>query len=174
MRAIPVSVNLSTLECRQPELVDHVERALRASGLSPSLLRLEITERALIEDFEATENRLRDLRSLGVRLAIDDFGTGYSSLGSLRRLPVDTLKINRSFVNGLGDEVADRAIVEAITSLAHALGMEVAAEGIETPEQLAHARAAGCDRGQGYYFAEPRPSEAVSTFLSRSSEVVTD
>ncbi len=174
LKATPVSVNLSVQECWQDGLVDYIERVLRETALPPHLLRLEITERALNEDFEATETTLRDLRSLGVRLAIDDFGTGYSSLSSLRRLPVDTLKINRTFVVGVGDEATDRAIVEAITSLAHALGMEVAAEGIETPEQLAHARAAGCDRGQGYYFAEPRPSEAVDTFLSRSSEAATD
>ncbi len=174
MTPTPVSVNLSAQECRQGGLVAYIARVLRETALPPQLLRLEITERALIEDYEATEGTLRDLQRLGVRLAIDDFGTGYSSLSSLRRLPVDTLKINRSFVAGLGDEAADRAIVEAITSLAHALGMDVAAEGIETPEQVAHARAAGCDCGQGYYFAEPRPPEAVDTFLPRSSEAVTD
>ena len=163
-----VSVNLSGQECRQSGLAQQVEHVLRETRLDPNLLRFEVTERALIEDLEATGRTLRALRGLGVRLALDDFGTGYSSLGYLRHLPIDTLKIDRSFVAGLGNKAADRAIVEAAISLAHALGMEVTAEGIETPEQFAHARAVGCDRGQGFYFAEPLDGEAIGALLCSS------
>ncbi|MEJ7818339.1 MAG: EAL domain-containing protein, partial [Thermoleophilaceae bacterium] len=161
-----VSVNLSAQECRQYDLVERVGRILRETGLPPGRLRLEVTERALIEDLGTASETLRGLRGLGVELAIDDFGTGYSSLGHLRRLPLDVVKIDRSFVAGLGTAAEDRAVVEAVTGLAHALGMLVTAEGVETPEQLAQARASGCDRGQGHHFSEPLPAEAIAAFLS--------
>jgi EAL domain-containing protein (putative c-di-GMP-specific phosphodiesterase class I) len=161
-----VSVNLSAPECGQDGLVELVGRVLQETGLPPSRLRLEVTERALIEALGPAGETLRGLRDLGVGLAIDDFGTGYSSLAYLRRLPVDALKIDRSFVAGLGDEAADRAVVEAVAALGHALGMSVTAEGVETPAQLAQARAAGCDRAQGFHIAEPLPPEAIAAALS--------
>jgi EAL domain-containing protein (putative c-di-GMP-specific phosphodiesterase class I) len=161
-----VSVNLSPRECRQNGLVELVGRTLRETGLPPSRLRLEVTERALIEDMGAAHETLQRVRDLGVGVAIDDFGTGYSSLGYLRRLPVDALKIDRSFVAGLGEEAPDRAVVEAVTALAHALGKSVTAEGVETPVQLEHVRAAGCDRAQGYFIAEPLPPEAIASLLA--------
>ncbi len=167
-RAAPltVSVNLSPRQIREPSLVADVERALDESGLDPTTLKLEVTEQLLVEDDGKTASALRALRSKGVRVAVDDFGTGYSSLRYLRRLPVDTLKIDRSFVNGLGAGQADHEIVQAITSLAHTLGMDVTAEGIETEEQLATIRAVGCDRAQGFLFAPPLDPAALDDFLA--------
>ena len=126
-----------------------VRRRCAESGLDPASLCLEITESALMEAGAATTAQLRALKALGVRLAIDDFGTGFSSLAHLRRFPVDMLKIDRTFVAGLGDEAQDAAIAAAVISLAHALGLTTVAEGIETDEQLEVLRELGCDLGPG-------------------------
>lgn len=161
-----VSVNLSALQLRQPDIAHQVERALQRTGLPPHRLKLEVTEKVLVEDLDTTANALAALKSLGVRLAIDDFGAGYSSIGYLRRLAVDTLKIDRSVVEGMGSNPKDQAIVEAITSLAHTIGMEVTAEGIETSDQLTRVLALDCDIAQGYYFSPPLPFEELSPILT--------
>ncbi|MBI4493404.1 MAG: EAL domain-containing protein [Chloroflexi bacterium] len=163
-----MSVNLSARQFQQPNLVEQVAQVLGETGLAPACLKLEITESVLVEDAESTLSRLQALKELGVRLAIDDFGTGYSSLSYLQRLAVDTIKIDRSFVSGLGAEGRNLAIVRAVAVLAQALSMDVTAEGIETPEQLASVRAAGCDHGQGYLFSKPLASEAMDAFLAAS------
>jgi len=147
-----VSVNLSARQFAHTNLDDEVAAILEATGLDPAALELEITESALMDQSERGIEVLRRLRALGVRLVLDDFGTGYSSLSYLKHLPLDTIKIDRSFVAGL-DLAADRSIVEAIIGLAHGLGISVVAEGIETTEQLEALRALGCDIGQGYLFA---------------------
>jgi diguanylate cyclase (GGDEF)-like protein/PAS domain S-box-containing protein len=165
-RPLTVSVNVSARQLRAPDFVGDVERALGAAGLDGDLLILEATEAALGDDPEAADRAADGLRQLGVRLAIDDFGAGYSSLGPLRRLPVAALKIDRSFVVGLAGSDGERAIVQAIASLAHAFGLAVTAEGIETPEQLAWAGAVGCDRGQGYFFAPPLGAQQVTELLA--------
>jgi len=151
-----VAVNLSPREFRQPDLVAAVAAALADAELAAGHLTLEITETVAMEQLEESIATLGALRDLGVRLAIDDFGTGYSSLAYLQRLPVQMLKIDRSF--SPGDE-RNRAIVQAIAALAHSLNLEVTAEGLENAEQVAWARAVGCDLGQGYYFA-PALNEA--------------
>ena len=161
-----VSVNLSTSEFRHPGLVDDVAEALRETGLAPCSLRLEITESVALDDVDAAVAVLTALKALGVRLALDDFGTGYSSLGYLQRLPVDMVKIDRSFLSGADAGPRTLAIVRAIASLAHALGMDATAEGIETAEQLAWAREARCERGQGYYFSRPLPAAAMGRLLA--------
>jgi len=161
-----VSVNLSTSEFRHPGLVDDVAAALRETGLAPCSLRLEITESVALDDVDAAVAVLTALKGLGVRLALDDFGTGYSSLGYLQRLPVDMVKIDRSFLSGADAGPRTLAIVRAIASLAHALGMDATAEGIETAEQLAWAREARCERGQGYYFSRPLPAAAMGRLLA--------
>jgi EAL domain-containing protein (putative c-di-GMP-specific phosphodiesterase class I) len=120
----------------------------------------------LVEDAKGTVDQLRALKALGVGLVIDDFGTSYSSLSYLRRLVVDSLKIDRSFVSGSGDDEKSPSILLAITSLAHALGLDVTAEGIETAEQLARLREIRCDRGQGYYFSKPLSREAMGYLLA--------
>ncbi|HET9444551.1 MAG TPA: EAL domain-containing protein [Acidimicrobiales bacterium] len=152
-----VSVNLSARQLTQRSLVEAVDAAVRDSGLQPHRLCLEITESVLMEDVESSVRVLLALKALGVRIAIDDFGTGYSSLSYLRRFPVDVVKIDRSFVAGLGVDPAADAIVAAVVNLSHALGLRVVAEGVETEEQLLAVRALGCDRAQGFYWSRPVP-----------------
>jgi EAL domain-containing protein (putative c-di-GMP-specific phosphodiesterase class I) len=167
-----MAVNLSGRQFQHPTLVADIARVLRQCKLAPGSLMLEITESIAMRDAAATANILNDLKRLGVRLAIDDFGTGYSSLSYLHSFPIDVLKIDRSFVSRLGGEHSDLAIVEAIIALARGLDMEVTAEGIETPEQLAQLRALKCHRGQGYYFARPLAADAAGEMLSRNAHSI--
>ncbi len=158
-------VNLSARQFDQPDLVEIVAGALSRSGLPPEALCLEITETALMENAEASRAMLEQLDQLGVQLAIDDFGTGYSSLAYLKQFPVDVLKIDRTFVDGLPDDAEDMAIVTTILRLAESLGMVVTAEGIETTQQAATLRGLGCRLGQGYLFARPMPAIEMQTKL---------
>ena len=169
--ALVVSVNLSAKQFAQADLVGEVAAILDRTGLDPATLELEITESVVMDQSEASIERLRGLRALGVKLVLDDFGTGYSSLSYLRRLPLDTIKIDRSFVSGLdaGEAAIDAPIVQAVISLAHGLGIGVVAEGIETETQLAWLRRLGCDRGQGYLYARPLPSARVDLLLASDS-----
>ena len=169
-----VSVNLSACQFQQPDLVEDVAQALRASGLERGRLKLEITESAMMADPDAAIATLRRLKDLGVRIAIDDFGTGYSSLGRLRRFPVDLLKVDRAFVAGLGHEAEDAAIVRAVVGLARALGLGVVAEGVETGAQLAWLRELGCELGQGFYFGPPVPAEAIAALLEKDAAAVAE
>jgi EAL domain-containing protein (putative c-di-GMP-specific phosphodiesterase class I) len=166
-----VSVNLSARQFQQPNLVEQVRDALQETGLDPAVLWLEITESAVMQDVEGGIHTLEALKALGVGLAIDDFGTGYSSLSYLRRFPVDTIKVDRSFVRCLETDHVTVAIVQATVSLAHALGMDVTAEGIETAGQLACVQPLHCDRGQGYYFAHAMPADELTAILSEGSRV---
>jgi diguanylate cyclase (GGDEF)-like protein len=164
-----VSVNLAARQFMDPGLVEDVAAAPRPTapaGLPPACLKLEITESAAMEAGIGTLQTFQALKGLGVQLAIDDFGTGYSSLSYLKRFPVDTLKIDRSFVDGLGQDPQDTAIVQSVIALARSLSLSVTAEGIETPRQLEELVALRCDEGQGYYFARPQPSEAVADLLA--------
>jgi diguanylate cyclase (GGDEF)-like protein/PAS domain S-box-containing protein len=153
--SLSVSVNLSPRQFKDAKLLDEVRRTLRETGLAPSHLKLEITETLMMEDTGATAAIVERLRALGVRIAIDDFGTGNSALSYLKRFPIDTLKIDQSFILGLGRDREDTAIVRAILAFAHSLDIRVTAEGIETADQLALLRRLGCDLGQGYYLARP-------------------
>jgi diguanylate cyclase (GGDEF)-like protein/PAS domain S-box-containing protein len=161
-----MSVNVSSRQLQHPGLVDDVVAALAESGFDPRLLTLEITESATVDDTEATIERLRELKRLGLRLAIDDFGTGYSSLSYLRRFPVDELKIDRSFVAGLGRDEQDTAIVTSVIGLAHALGLQAVAEGVETMEQLERLTMLGCDLAQGYNWRRPAAWSDVDAWLT--------
>jgi len=143
---------------------------LAETGLEPQRLKLEIVETALMSDAEATLTTLHGFRQLGVKLAIDDFGTGYSSLSYLRKFPVDTIKIDQSFVQEATNDRDVSAIIDSIVSLAHALNIDVTAEGVETREQLAFLVRSGCDRAQGYLFARPLPQEALAKFLQATGE----
>jgi diguanylate cyclase (GGDEF)-like protein/PAS domain S-box-containing protein len=156
-----MSVNLSARQFEQRDLTQQVGAALRRSHLDPSALTLEITETAVIRDLRSAIATLGALKNLGVRVAIDDFGTGYSSLSNLQRLPVDLLKIDRSFMTGLEPNNATAAILEATISMAHALGIEVTAEGIESETQLEILSGLGCDYGQGYYLGMPGPADSL-------------
>jgi diguanylate cyclase (GGDEF)-like protein len=164
-RPLTVSVNLSARQFQHPTLVTDIARTVREAGVDPRRLKLEITETVVMQDAEATAAKLRALKSLGIQLAIDDFGTGYSSLTYLKRFPVDTLKIDRSFVDGIGEDAQDTAIVRSVVALAKTLNLSVTGEGIETPVQQAHLVALGCDRGQGYLFAKPLPAEEFERML---------
>jgi predicted signal transduction protein with EAL and GGDEF domain len=160
-----MSVNLSAAQLGEPCLPAMVEGALARSGVDPAALCLEITESALMRDAGQAVGRLHALRELGIHLAIDDFGTGYSSLSYLRRFPVDVLKVDSEFVKGLGHRGDDSTLVAAMTSMSHALGLDVVAEGVETGEQLAELRAAGCDAAQGFWLAHPVPPEELDELL---------
>lgn len=161
-----LAVNVSARQLRDPGLAGEVQSALRAAGLDPGRLTLEITEGALVEDEEHTTDALKELGDLGVHFALDDFGTGYSSLSYLKRLPAGLLKLDRTFVEeaGPGAEKND-VLLSGVVGLAHGLGLQVLVEGVETPGQLAKARAAGCDLAQGHLFSEPLPAEAVRALL---------
>jgi diguanylate cyclase (GGDEF)-like protein/PAS domain S-box-containing protein len=168
-RGLTLSVNLSPKQLQYPELVEDVSQILTRTGLDARYLQLEITERMVMDDAESNIAILRKLRDMGIRVALDDFGTGYSSLSYLKRFPVDVLKIDRSFVEGLGRVSEDTAIVRATIAFARSLGISVIAEGIETPEQLTYVRALGCDLGQGYYLSRPLPSDTAGELLSGGS-----
>ena len=165
-----MNVNLSARQFREPNLVEEVARVLRETSLNPTNLELEVTESVMLNDADAARETLQQLRSLGVRISIDDFGTGYSSLSYLRRFPVDTLKVDRSFVGRLGQEAEDTAIVQAVITLAKTLGLEVVAEGVERLEQLAPLREMECDLAQGYYFARPISSESMPALLASGAQ----
>ncbi|GAC1530241.1 MAG: hypothetical protein NVS3B12_04550 [Acidimicrobiales bacterium] len=165
-----VAVNVSARQLGDPRLIEAVRRALADSGLAPQRLSLEITESALMEDPEAVLDTLVALKSLGVALAIDDFGTGYSSLLYLKRFPVDALKIDRTFVDGLGVDPEDSAIVTSIVSLAAAVGIVAVAEGVETVIQLRELERLGCAYGQGYLWARPEPAADVARRLGLRPE----
>ena len=163
-----MEVNLSARQIDHPEIVDTVEKILRNTGLAPQNLTLEITESALMNDAAAALEVLRALKDLGVTLAIDDFGTGYSSLSYLQRFPLDILKVDKSFVDELGSNPEGSEIVAAVINLAHALGLQVIAEGVETEIQLEELRRLDCDFAQGYLFSRPVPaSELMSRFPER-------
>jgi diguanylate cyclase (GGDEF)-like protein len=161
-----IAVNLSPVQFSSPELVDVVQRALAASGLPPRRLELEITERLLMENSERTLSMLRRLRELGVRIALDDFGTGYSALSYLRKFPLDKIKIDRSFITDIATRSDQVAIVQAVLSIARALGMTVTAEGVETTIQKEFLQALGCDNAQGFLFGRPVPYDEVAKLLT--------
>jgi EAL domain-containing protein (putative c-di-GMP-specific phosphodiesterase class I) len=162
-----MSVNLSARQFVQPDLVDQVDAILTETGMDPTTLELEITESVVMDQSDVGIRTLGRLRDMGVRLVLDDFGTGYSSLSYLKHLPLDTIKIDRTFVMGLEGE-ADRSIVEAVIALAHGLRISVVAEGIETEVQFETLRTMGCDVGQGYLFAKPLPAPEATRLLSPS------
>jgi diguanylate cyclase (GGDEF)-like protein len=167
-----IAVNVSARQLQAPGLVDTVAAALRAHGLPPSALTLEITENVLVEHDERTIAKIELLRELGVRLAIDDFGTGYSSLAYLRRFPVDVLKVDRSFVSGVGHGGDLTALTSTIVRLGRELGLTLVAEGIEQSDQLQALLGMGCHRGQGYLFSRPTTPEAIGMLLREAPDLV--
>ena len=164
-RQLKVAVNLSTRQLAHPGLVRLVADTLEETGADPSSLCLEITETVLMQEADRAVVLLEELKGLGITLSLDDFGTGYSSLSYLQRFPVDVVKVDRSFVNGLVDRPGDASIVAAIRDVTRSLGLGVVAEGIETPEQLERLQALGYEKGQGYLFARPGPREGLHDLL---------
>jgi len=165
-----VSINVSALQFQQADFVGMVDAALRAAGLPPALLELELTESILVRDADEALERLHALAAIGVVLSIDDFGTGYSNLAYLKRFPISKLKIDRSFITGLPQDDSDRAIVSATIGMARALGLAVVAEGVETMEQLECLRALDCAAYQGFLCAPALPAERFERLLAQDQQ----
>lgn len=165
-RGLRLSVNLSVREFAQADLADQVAVVLGETGLEPSALQLEITESAIMGQGHPALQTIADLRTLGVAIHLDDFGTGYSALSYLHRLPLDAVKVDRATTSVIDSEERPLQVVRSIIALVHALGMDVVAEGIQSPQQLALLRTMGCDLGQGYYFSTPRPAEEMRDLLA--------
>ena len=165
---VSVAVNLSSRQFADERLVARVEAALRKHALDPGLLELELTENIVMQDAERFGEKLRALKRLGIRLSLDDFGTGYSSLRYLKRFPLDRLKIDQSFIADVTTNPDDAAIVRAVISLGHSLGLELVAEGVETEAQIGWLRRERCDQIQGYYFSQAVPAAAFERLLVES------
>jgi diguanylate cyclase (GGDEF)-like protein len=172
LTGLKVSVNVSAVQFRQCDLTQIVAEALAATGLPPWCLDLEITETVLMQDADATIATLLALKAMGVCISVDDFGTGYSSLAYLRRFPIDTLKIDKSFMRDVTCDGHNAAIVRTVLTLARNLDLESIAEGVETEEQVAFLRAEGCDRLQGFYFSKPLPAEQLAEYVRSAGRIV--
>ena len=168
LRHVPVSVNISGRHVVHPRVVDEVQRTLREFGVEPGRLIMEVTETSLVEDFETAASVLAALREQGIGICLDDFGTGYSALGYLRQFGFDRLKIDRTFVQHIGDSASDEAIVRSIVALAEALNLTLTAEGVETPAQREVLHRLGCRDAQGFLFAEPMDVEELRAWLARA------
>lgn len=164
-RCIPVGVNLSAVQFRRQDIVALVQDALQESGLDPAYLELELTEGTVMMDVERAIKVMKDLKRIGVQLAIDDFGTGYSSLAYLKRFPIDTLKVDQSFVRGIANSVPDAEIARTIVHLAHGLGLRVVAEGVETIEQLLFLKEQRCHHIQGFFYSPPVTHDEIAARL---------
>jgi len=165
LSALPLAVNVSARQFRSPTFVQEVSRVLSETGINPRLLKLELTESLMLDNMDETIVKMQQLKALGVRFSIDDFGTGYSSLAYLTQLPIDQLKIDRSFVRNIGVQTSDAAVIDSIIGLARSLGLEVIAEGVETNAQREFLALHGCANCQGYLFGRPQPLEAFEASL---------
>jgi EAL domain-containing protein (putative c-di-GMP-specific phosphodiesterase class I) len=165
---LSVAVNLSVRQILVPDIAQQIGAVLQSTGVRPADLCLELTESVFMGDVDYFGTTLASIKALGVDLAIDDFGTGYSSLSYLKRFPVDAVKVDRAFVDGLGIDSHDTALVAAIVAMADALGLEVIAEGVETREQLMGLKRLGVPRAQGFYLARPMSADAISRLVTES------
>jgi EAL domain-containing protein (putative c-di-GMP-specific phosphodiesterase class I) len=164
------SINVSVLQLLRAPLADQLRRILAETGVPPDRIELEVTESMVMQNAEQTLAVLHQLREVGVRVAIDDFGTGYSSLVYLKRLPIDTLKIDKEFIGDLTDDPDDKAITATIITMAHSLGLHVVAEGVETAAQLGYLRGQGCDEVQGYWLSRPLETPQAFAFVRERNE----
>ena len=162
---VPVAVNLSALQCREPSLPETVRRVLKESAIDPMLLELELTEGTLMAQTDVLCNRMVEIKKTGIRFSLDDFGIGYSSLSYLTRFPIDTLKIDISFVRGMMDDPKDLAVVDTIIDLADNLQLRTVAEGVEKQEQVMLLKLLGCQSMQGYFFSKPLPALEFAELL---------
>jgi EAL domain-containing protein (putative c-di-GMP-specific phosphodiesterase class I) len=167
-----MAVNISARLFKQQSLLKTVMRALKETRLDPSCLELELTEGTLMENAETTIKTLYELKAMGVHLSIDDFGTGYSSLSYLKRFPIDTLKIDQSFVQDITTDPDDAAIAGLIIAMAHSLKLKVIAEGVETEEQLVFLQSQQCDEMQGFLFSKPVPVETFTQLLQEGRQLI--
>ena len=171
-KPLRLAVNLSGRQFLHFNLIKQVEEALRNASFDPRLLDFEITETIAMHNAEESVGVMRQLKSLGIGLSLDDFGTGYSSLSYLKRFPIDVLKIDKSFVRDIPEDANDLAIVSAIIAMAHALGLKVIAEGVETGAQWEFLRDCGTQLAQGYYFGRPLPAQDLEALLARGASLV--
>ncbi|MEG1326781.1 MAG: GGDEF domain-containing phosphodiesterase, partial [Janthinobacterium sp.] len=163
---VPVAINISARQLRDPQLLATVTRCLAAHALAPALLELEVTESCFIDDISQAREVLERLRALGLVISLDDYGTGYSGLSHIRLLPIHTLKIDRSFIRDIAIDRNDAMIVASTIGLAHGLGLRVVAEGVESGEQLACLQQLGCQQVQGFYLHRPAPAAAIAALLA--------
>jgi EAL domain-containing protein (putative c-di-GMP-specific phosphodiesterase class I) len=170
-RPVPIAVNISAIQFMRDDFADQVAEVLRESGLDPELLELELTESVMVKDFTESTRQLERLKALGVSIAVDDFGTGYSSLNQLHRLPIDRIKIDRSFIQALGETRGTLPIVESIIAMAHRMGMIVVAEGVETEQQERALVDHGCDLLQGYLLSKPVDAMHAAGLMASSGFV---
>jgi len=161
----PVAVNVSTRQFRQKDLVDHISQALTDSALNPSCLELELTENFFMEDTQQSRSALEQIKAMGIRISLDDFGTGYSSLQYLKTFPIDTLKIDRSFMQDIDTNSANASLVVSMIGIGHGLGLKVLAEGVETCQQVHFLQTHECDYAQGFYFSRPQPLKGLLPFM---------
>lgn len=165
-----VSVNISPVQFSRATINDDILSAISAHGLPPGAIRIEVTEGALVNDLDAAVVQLRELRAAGVKVELDDFGTGYSSLAMLRKLPLDTIKIDKSLIDGIDEDPAAAILVHGIIDTVHALRLHVTAEGVERPGQLALLRRFGCDSAQGFLISRPQPADRLPGFRLNDAE----
>lgn len=163
-----MSINISALQYKREDFVESTINVLKKYRVRPAEIELEITESVLIDDFEAVSEKLNQLREYGIRISLDDFGTGFSALSYLRKLPIDTLKIDKSFIDNVITDSASRVITESIINMVKSLGYESVAEGVEDEQQYQYLHATGCDVIQGYLFSRPLPPEEVEGMLNTS------
>jgi EAL domain-containing protein (putative c-di-GMP-specific phosphodiesterase class I) len=168
LTAVSMAVNLSARQFHSQNLANLCQRALGEAGLEPGYLELELTESAVMQNVEEAIETLQELKAIGLRLAMDDFGTGYSSLSYLKRFPIDSLKIDQSFVRNITTDPDDAAIAVTVIAMAHTLKLRVVAEGVETKQQLDFLRAHGCHEAQGYYLSRPLPAAEVTSLLRKN------
>jgi EAL domain-containing protein (putative c-di-GMP-specific phosphodiesterase class I) len=161
-----ISVNVTSQQLREPGFAAAVRERIGSFSLDPKLIMLELTESTLVDDVKGTASIMHELRDAGIRIAIDDFGTGFSSLSYLQRLPIDTLKIDRSFISRIPVNEGDMKLVRSIISIGKELELEVVAEGVETKEQLEFLRSIGCDQIQGFYFSKPLAPADFESFVA--------
>lgn len=173
LEIVPVAINVSPKQLRDHSFVEVIRESVAHYGIRPDLLEIEITERCVVEDFERPRAALETLSALGLKIALDDYGTGFSSLSYLKQLPIDIIKIDRSFISDIRNARHDAAIVASTIALGHNLGLTVIAEGVETREQVIYLRTAGCDEVQGYYFQKPAPADAIRPLLAAGSQPMT-
>ncbi len=164
-KEFPVAVNVSTRQFRQKDLVEHISQALADSALDPACLELELTENFFMEDTQLSRSALEKIKAMGIRISLDDFGTGYSSLQYLKTFPIDTLKIDRSFVQDIDTNSTNANLVVSMIGIGHGLGLKVLAEGVETYNQVVFLQAHGCDYAQGFYFSRPRQLRTLLPFM---------
>jgi EAL domain-containing protein (putative c-di-GMP-specific phosphodiesterase class I) len=171
---VPVSINISAQQLNAGSLATRFEELLKTYPVRPDLIQVELTESVMLGEKASVVSELAKIRALGIRLLLDDFGTGYSSLSQLQRLKMDTLKVDQAFLHAIDHSEEGKVFVDAIISMAHALGMSVVAEGVETESQLDVLRLLGCDEAQGYLYSRPMPGEAAARFLQKHACVPVD